>query len=197
MAYQRPQLSLMARAVGYLSRREYSRTELARKLAQAIKASQRQQQAAAALQNADDGGFETVAPNANNPADFDHPDAKPPVDSSAAINEVLDRLEQKGLLSTERFAHSIARRKGSRLGTSRVLQELGGHQIPPELLKTIGNDLKESELARATAVWQRKFGSIATDAASAAKQARFLLYRGFPSHIVMRLVRGAGMADED
>ena len=43
---------------------------------------------------------------------------------------------------------------------------------------------------RAQAVWQRKFGLPAPDAAGRARQMRFLLGRGFSADVVRRVVQG-------
>ena len=48
-----------------------------------------------------------------------------------------------------------------------------------------------TEFARAQAVWQRKFGQPAPDAAGRARQMRFLLGRGFSAAVVRRAVQGA------
>jgi regulatory protein len=52
--------------------------------------------------------------------------------------------------------------------------------------------LKESELARAQAIWLKKFGQVATDAAHRNRQARFLATRGFSSDVVRQVVSGLG-----
>jgi regulatory protein len=196
MAYKRPEPSLMARAVGYLSRREYSRTELARKLAQAA-AADRRRNAAANVDASDDSGFETLQalaePTANAVDKFATELAR---ESNLAaieqeITRVLDALEEKGMLSTERFAQSIARRKGARFGAARVMQELRGHDVAPEVLEQVNSNLKESEFARAQDVWRKKFGVIPADRDAAAKQVRFLMSRGFSTSVAMQVIRGA------
>jgi regulatory protein len=45
-------------------------------------------------------------------------------------------------------------------------------------------------LARALAIWQKKFGHVATDAATRNRQARFLATRGFSSDVVKQVVAG-------
>ena len=55
--------------------------------------------------------------------------------------------------------------------------------------------LKESELARAQAIWMKKFGQVAGDAANRNRQARFLATRGFSSDVVRQVV--SGLPDED
>jgi regulatory protein len=49
--------------------------------------------------------------------------------------------------------------------------------------------LKDTELERAREVWQKKFGEAAQDPRERAKQARFLLTRGFAAEVVSKLVR--------
>jgi regulatory protein len=56
-------------------------------------------------------------------------------------------------------------------------------------------DLKGSELARARAVWQKKFGQLASSGAERNKQARFLASRGFSGEVVRQVV--SGLVEED
>ena len=53
-----------------------------------------------------------------------------------------------------------------------------------------GRALRETEFARAQALWQRKFGERAPDARLRATQARFLAARGFAADVVRRVVGG-------
>lgn len=144
----RPPLSLKARAVGYLSRREHSRAELARKLA-------------------------------------------PHAASEEEVSLLLDALERENWLSDSRFTQSVLHRRGSRYGTRRVMQELGAHHLDPETLAEARQQLQETELQRAQAVWRKRFAVPAEDAAARARHARFLLARGFSPGIVSQVVRGA------
>jgi regulatory protein len=52
--------------------------------------------------------------------------------------------------------------------------------------------LKDSEMARAQAIWAKKFGQLAKDAATRNRQARFLATRGFSSDVVRQVVSGLG-----
>jgi regulatory protein len=56
--------------------------------------------------------------------------------------------------------------------------------------------LAERETARADEVWQRKFGTVARDAAERSKQMRFLMARGFSSSAVRAALKGAPEDDE-
>lgn len=144
---QRPARSLKGRALGYLSRREYSRAELARKL-------------------------------------------KPFVEETDSLDTLLDSLETENWLSDSRFAESLVHRRSSRLGASRIVGELKQHAVDPALVEEAGAQLRETELARARAVWQKKFGQLPETPAERAKQARFLASRGFSGATIGKILKG-------
>lgn len=112
------------------------------------------------------------------------------------IDALLDFLEKNNWLSQERFAESLIHRKAGRYGNSRVVAELQSHGINGEALAELKPGLAESELARAVEVWQRKFGTVAQDAAGRNKQMRFLMARGFSSSAVRAALKGAPEDDE-
>ena len=58
---------------------------------------------------------------------------------------------------------------------------------------TLGS-LRESEGARATDIWQAKFGEAPTDAKAHARQMRFLLARGFSADVVRAVLKHAAQA---
>jgi regulatory protein len=144
---QRPARSLKGRALGYLSRREYSRSELARKL-------------------------------------------KPFVEESDSLDTLLDALEAENWLSNSRFAESLIHRRSSRLGTSRIIGELKQHAVDQTLVEEASAQLRETELARAQAVWRKKFGQLPETPAERAKQARFLASRGFSGATIGKILKG-------
>ncbi|WP_236071263.1 recombination regulator RecX [Paraburkholderia domus] len=144
---QRPARSLKGRALGYLSRREYSRAELARKL-------------------------------------------KPFVEETDSLDTVLDALEAENWLSDSRFAESLIHRRSSRLGASRIVGELKQHAVDQTLVEEASAQLRETELARAQAVWRKKFGQLPETAADRAKQARFLASRGFSGATIGKILKG-------
>ena len=162
----RPALTLRSRAIGYLAQREHSRVELRRKL---LDAAARQQR----LRAAAEGG--------------EPPDAL----GAAAEQEVdalLDWLTGKGLLSPERFVESRIHARAPRYGNLRIRQELAQHGVALE--PDAADALQASELDRARAVWIKRYGGVAPDAAGRARQARFLTARGFSSEVVRRVVAG-------
>lgn len=55
---------------------------------------------------------------------------------------------------------------------------------------SVGAQLRETEWARAQAVWRKKFGVLPETPAERAKQARFLAARGFSSATIVKLLKG-------
>ena len=158
---KRPPPSLQARALGWLAQREQSRVELRRKLLRV------------ALM---------PAPGAANAPELE-------VDADAAadqVEQVLDRLQAQGLLSEQRFVESRVRLRAPALGTRRIQLELARHglKLPAQPLQ----QLRDSELERASQLWRRKFGTAAPDARGHARQARFLAARGFSGEVIRRVL---------
>lgn len=144
---EKPKRSLKGRALAYLSRREYSRIELAGKLG-------------------------------------------PYVEETDNLESMLDELEREGWLSDTRFAESLMHRRAGRFGASRIVGELKRHAVDGELLEQLDTQLRDTEAARAKAVWQKKFGALPQSPAERAKQTRFLASRGFSHAAISRLLRG-------
>jgi regulatory protein len=148
----RREKSLLARALGYLARREHSRAELARKLA-------------------------------------------PHAESAEQLASLLAALEAKNLLSEARFVEVLARSRGARFGAARIRQELRTHQVQDDLVRPVVDQLRQSEFERARALWERKFGTPAADAAARIRQMRFLAGRGFSADVIRKIVRGIDLGD--
>ena len=109
-------------------------------------------------------------------------------DPEAAVDELLDWLVVNKYLSETRFVESRVNARSRKQGTLLIKLELSRHglALEPEQAAT----LRETEFARAQALWQRKFGELAPDARLRAKQARFLAARGFAADVVRRVVGG-------
>jgi len=151
---KKSELSLRARALQYLARREYSRAELRGKL----------------------------LPHAQPDVDFEQVQ---PVD----LDALLDDLTARGWLSDARAATQFVHAKRSRFGTQRITHELRQKGIAEELISAALPALKESELAAARDVWQRKFGTAPQDEKEKAKQVRFLQSRGFSLGAIFKVLR--------
>jgi regulatory protein len=116
-------------------------------------------------------------------------------ESPEQLDRLLDELEKANLLSNSRFAESVVNRKAARSGSGLIRHELRSHGVDPSLVAAHLGSLAPSELERARALWQRRFGGMQAgadaDPRDRARQARFLLSRGFASEVV-RTVLGRG-----
>ncbi|WP_028310191.1 recombination regulator RecX [Derxia gummosa] len=119
----------------------------------------------------------------------------PHAESAEQLASLLDALEAERLLSNDRFAESLVRRRAERFGTARIKAELRTHALAPEVIEHALGDCAASEAARAREVWAKRFGMPAEDAAGRAKQARFLAARGFSAAVVRAIVSGIDDSD--
>ena len=168
---KKPELSLRARALQYLARREYSRAELRGKL----------------------------LPHVQTGEDFAQPfdSACDPSDNSSGpenLDALLDDLTARGWLSDARAATQLLHAKRNRFGTQRIAHDLRQKGIPEELVSAALPALKESELEAARSVWQRKFGALPQDDKEKARQVRFLQSRGFGYDVIFQMMR---LAEEE
>ncbi len=122
---------------------------------------------------------------------------KPHAESEDKLQALLDELASAGWLSDERFAESVVHRRAGRFGTRRLLDELKQHALDETLLERVDQQLRESEAARAKAVWEKKYGVMPTTFAERAKQARFLAGRGFSHAVIARILNGLEEVWED
>lgn len=106
------------------------------------------------------------------------------------LAQALDELQAKGFISEQRVVESVLHRRASRLGASRVKQELQAKGVGADAVAEAVDQLRATEVERARAVWRKKFGEPATDAAGRAKQMRFLASRGFGAEAIRRVVAG-------
>ena len=114
------------------------------------------------------------------------------VDPEAAVEELLDWLVAQKYLNETRFVESRVNARSRKQGALRIKLELSRHGLTLEPEQAAA--LRETEFARAKALWDRKFGALAADARERARQGRFLASRGFASDVVRRIVGGM---DED
>ncbi|PAT37747.1 recombination regulator RecX [Vandammella animalimorsus] len=119
----------------------------------------------------------------------------PHAEHAAELDALLQSLQAKGLLSDARAAASMARQKASRYGSARIQRDLLAKGLERELVQSTLADLQQDEWQRAQAIWQARFGAQDMSALDApqrqklrAKQARFMLARGFPMDMVRKLL---------
>ena len=114
--------------------------------------------------------------------------------SPEEVEQALAQLEAKGLVNDARVVETLVNRRSGKLGASRLRQELQAKGVSAEMVAETMAGLKGTELARAQAVWQKKFGQLAATSADRNKQARFLASRGFSGDVVRQVV--AGLSDD-
>jgi len=139
--------SLRERALRHLSRRDYSRAELAVKLA--------------------------------------------PYGSDEEIEAILNRMGELSLQSDARMAENWVNSHAGRFGRARLQNELTRRGLARELIEeALMNSDMPSELERAHAVWQSRYSVLPAEAREWARQARFLLARGFAAETVRAVLHG-------
>ena len=116
------------------------------------------------------------------------PEREQDADPEAVVDALLDWLAARGYLSDERFVETRVHARAAKQGAALIRQELARHGLA--LQPEQATALRESEFARAQALWQRKFGEVADEPRERARQARFLASRGFAADVVRRIVGG-------
>lgn len=114
----------------------------------------------------------------------------PHAESEAEVAQILDDFTQRGWLSEQRAAEQIVHARRGRYGPARIRRDLEAKGVSAEASAAALATLKDGELEAARAVWKRKFRAPPANAAERARQARFLLGRGFGSETIVRLLRG-------
>ena len=114
----------------------------------------------------------------------------PHEESPGQLKAVLDDLQARGFIDEARVAEALVHRRSSRLGASRIRQELQARGVPPEQVAAAVNALRSTEVERAREVWRKKFGVSAADPHERARQSRFLAERGFAPEAIRLALRG-------
>lgn len=167
----RPTKSLKSRALDLLSRREYSRTELKKKLMQAYKPPE----------DADDEDDLTQALNHH----------------EAEVEAVLTEFAHLNWQSDERYVASFVNAKSQQYGSRRLQESLKQKGIDADLFQQFRPTV-ETELATAIAAVRKKFKKPPESMADRHKQMRFLAYRGFDFDLVNKAMNAwVDWVDED
>ena len=117
--------------------------------------------------------------------------------SREEIQSTLTDLERLGYLSDGRYAQSVVAQKAGRYSRRAIARELAQRQVAEPAVKEAlaaiaGND----EIAEATALWQRRFGVAPSDDREKARQLRFLFSRGYSTDVAWKVLRAAGVKDD-
>ncbi|MBW7903657.1 MAG: recombination regulator RecX [Rhodocyclaceae bacterium] len=120
----------------------------------------------------------------------------PHAESEETLDALLDELAGRRLLSDARYAEMRVSGRSGRYGNARLAQELKTQGVTEETVEAALAGAGD-EVARAYAIWRRKFGTLAADAAERARQARYLGNRGFSGDTIRRVLRGEGNEQEE
>ena len=159
---RKPKLTLQARAVALLARREYSRAELHAKLA------------------ADRGGGDAASSGSG---------AATSSGSGAEVDAVLDELAARGYLSDARFAEQFARQKSGALSKRAIGASLKARGVEGEAATEALAGVEIDDHQAMIALWRRRFGSAPANDKEKARQVRFLQSRGFSLSAIIKLLR--------
>ena len=109
---------------------------------------------------------------------------------SELVDAELQKLVDEGLLCEQRYLESYIRSRAlAGRGPVRIREELAQRGLQRE---DIALALEEADIdwqEQLQELWQRKFGEKPAGQKAYAKQARFLIYRGYPMDWVQRLLR--------
>lgn len=110
------------------------------------------------------------------------------------ISSVLDKLEQKDLLSAERIIEQVIRMRRPRFGYQRIVYELRKKGIDENLIYKILPTLKETEVRTAFEIWKKRFVQLPNTKGGRDKQVKFMISRGFSMQIFQQIL---SQADEE
>ena len=120
----------------------------------------------------------------------------PEASAAAQIAQALDELCARGLISAERVAESVLTSRAPRFGVHRLRQTLQAKGLDATLVAATLDTARLTELERARALWQRRYGTAPASATDRARQMRFLAGRGFDGAVIRAVVQGGGEPDD-
>ena len=112
------------------------------------------------------------------------------------LTRALDELEAKGFIDAQRVVESVVHRRAGKLGAARIQHELQNKGLDAGLVRDAVARLQATELGRARAVWNKKFGGVPATSSAAGvagaqertRQMRFLASRGFGGDTIRRVL---------
>jgi len=112
-------------------------------------------------------------------------------EDAAQVEALLDELERRKLLSEVRYAEARVHVLSRKFGAARIERDLRAKGVSEEMASEAARRAAGTELERARAIWQRKFGFPPKNLRERALQARFMLGRGFSMDTIKRILVGA------
>ena len=106
------------------------------------------------------------------------------------IEPLLDDLVRRKLLSDDRYADARTHTLARKFGGARIEHELRSKGVDAAVIDRVAGAARSTELDRARAAWQKRFGKPPANAAERAKQIRFLQGRGFSFDAIKQVIAG-------
>jgi regulatory protein len=114
------------------------------------------------------------------------------------IDATLDDFERLGYLSDVRYAQALVSQRAGRLGARAIARDLQDKGIASDAAKDALTALApRDELADATALWTRRFGTPPADDREKARHVRFLVSRGYSASVAFKVLRAAGAKNDE
>jgi len=109
-------------------------------------------------------------------------------DDVDSITAILDDFKTRGWLSDVRFSEQMVHARRARFGSSKIIHELREKGVESTLIECAVEQLKETELASAKEIWQKKYKNVPVNREEWVKQARFLQSRGFGFDVIKKVL---------
>ncbi|MBL6736926.1 MAG: recombination regulator RecX [Betaproteobacteria bacterium] len=114
------------------------------------------------------------------------------------VEELLGDLECKGWLDDRRYVEAYIRTKRQRFGMRKIFQDLESKGVAKSTILEYREEVLEGDLNAAKLVWAKKYSVKPDGPAAWAKQARFLVNRGFDQSTVRAVLSDPNCAlDQD
>ena len=113
----------------------------------------------------------------------------PHAESPEELDALLEDLIERKVLSETRFAEARAHAMSRKFGAARIERDLRAKGVSDEAAASAAHEARITEFDRALEIWRRKFGTPALDLKERARQARFLLARGFRTDVISRILK--------
>jgi len=125
---------------------------------------------------------------------------KPYLDENDDVNSItaiLDDFKTRGWLSDARFTEQMVHARRAKFGSSKIIHELREKGVDSALIEGAAEQLKDTELASAKEIWQKKYKNAPANRDEWAKQARFLQSRGFGFDVIKRVLNSTQENDDE
>ena len=119
----------------------------------------------------------------------------PHADSEAQLDALLDELTEIHHQSDARFAEAWVNSKVARHGARRLRHDLASRGVDDDTIRSALDGIEDSEVARARALWLKKFGTLPENLQEKARQIRFLAGRGFDLGVIRKALRDINLDD--